>query len=65
MLKQKADVLVEEIEKTKDQMECCLGDYLNDYADYGMDNIANNMIGVIALLEQIRCELQYAMVEER
>ena len=48
----------------KDQTEHILANYLENYADYGMDDIANDMICLIANLEVIRCKIEYSDVRE-
>lgn len=64
MIKRNASDLVRKIESIKQGTEECLKEYLDEYAEYGMDNIANELIGIAANLEVVRCELKYAMVRK-
>jgi hypothetical protein len=48
----------------KSEIEEILSDYLENYADYGMDDIANDMICLIANLEVVRCKIEHSEVRE-
>lgn len=63
MIKKKADKLVTKVNKAQEDVEEIISTYLNKYADYGMDDIANELIAVKAGLEVVRLKLQYAMVK--
>ncbi|MBR4182476.1 MAG: hypothetical protein IKQ56_01505 [Lachnospiraceae bacterium] len=64
MIKKSADDIVEDIVDTKLKTEFILDKYLDEYADYGMDDIANDLITATAILETVRLKLQYAKVKE-
>lgn len=44
-------------------LETVLAKHLDEYSEYGMDDIANDLIGVQATLEVVRLKAQYAMVK--
>lgn len=56
--------IVEDVVDTKVKTEFILDKYLDEYADYGMDDIANDLITVTAILETVRLKLQYAEVKK-
>ena len=64
MIKKNPQSIVNEIENVKSEIEEILSDYLENYADYGMDDIANDMICLIANLEVIRCKITHSEVRE-
>lgn len=47
-----------------DAVENILKLYLDEYADYGWDSMANELTGIIAQLEVIKMELLYATVKK-
>jgi hypothetical protein len=64
MIKKNPQSIVNRIENVKSEIEEILSDYLENYADYGMDDIANDMICLIANLEVIRCKIEHSDVRE-
>lgn len=63
MLKKKATDLVERIQGAEQDVENILETYLKEYAEYGMDDIANDLISIQATLEVVRLKMQYAMIK--
>lgn len=64
MIKKNPQSIVNNIENVKSEIEEILSDYLENYADYGMDDIANDMICLIANLEVVRCKIEHSEVRE-
>ena len=64
MIKKHPAQIVSDIQTVKDQTEHILANYLENYAEYGMDGIANDIIDIIAAMEHVRCKLQHSMVKE-
>lgn len=64
MIRMKSDELVKEINHVHDYTESILSKYLRSYAEYGMDDMANDLITVSGILETVRLKLQYAGVME-
>lgn len=64
MIKKHPAQIVSDIQTVKEQTEHILANYLENYAEYGMDDIANDIINIIAALERVRCELQHSIVKE-
>lgn len=58
------DKLTDEICEAKCKVENILKLYLDEYADYGWDSMANELTGIIAQLEVIKMELLYATVKK-
>lgn len=63
MLKKKATDLVECIQGVEQDVENILETYLEEYSEYGMDDIANDLISIQATLEVVRLKMQYATIE--
>lgn len=63
MLKKEPSELVQLIRSVEKSVETVLAKYLDEYSEYGMDDIANDLIGVQATLEVVRLKAQYAMVK--
>ncbi len=63
MLKKKATDLVECIQGVEQDVENILETYLEEYSEYGMDDIANDLISIQATLEVVRLKTQYAMIK--
>lgn len=63
MLKKETSELVQLIRNAEKYVETVLAKYLEEYSEYGMDDIANDLIGVQATLEVVRLKAQYAMVK--
>ena len=63
MLKKKAIDLVECIQGVEQDVENILETYLKEYSEYGMDDIANDLISIQATLEVVRLKAQYAMIK--
>lgn len=64
MIKKNPQSIVNKIENVKSEIEEILSDYLENYADYGMDDISNDMICLIANLEVVRCKIEHSDVRE-
>lgn len=64
MIKKNPQSIVNKIENAKSEIEEILSDYLENYADYGMDDIANDMICLIANLEAVGCKIAHSEVRE-
>lgn len=64
IVKKETDEITDEICLAKDKIENILKSYLNEYADYGWDSLANELTGIIAQLEAVNIELKYATVNE-
>lgn len=64
MIKKNPQSIVNNIENVKSEIEEILSDYLENYADYGMDDIANDIICLIANLEVVRCKIEHSEVRE-
>lgn len=64
MIKKHPAQIVNDIQTVKDQTEHILANYLENYAEYGMDDIANDIINIIAAMEHVRCKLQHSKVKE-
>lgn len=63
MLKKETSELVQLIRNAEEYVETVLAKHLDEYSEYGMDDIANDLIGVQATLEVVRLKAQYAMVK--
>ena len=63
MMKKETSELVQLIRNAEKYVETVLAKYLEEYSEYGMDDIANDLIGVQATLEVVRLKAQYAMVK--
>ena len=63
MLKKEPSELVQLIRSAEKSVETILEKHLAEYSEYGMDDIANDLIGVQATLEVVRLKAQYAMVK--
>ncbi|MBR2176318.1 MAG: hypothetical protein IJ861_05150 [Clostridia bacterium] len=63
MLKKKATELAEHIQKVEQDVENILKTHLEEYSEYGMDDIANELIGIQASLEVVRLRVQYALIK--
>lgn len=64
MMKKQPTTIVNDVRYVKKLTEDVLADYLKEYAEYGMDDIANDIINIIAALEHVRCKLQHSIVKE-
>ena len=64
MIKKHPAQIVSDIQTVKEQTEHILANYLENYAEYGMDDIANDIINIIAAMEHVRCKLQHSIVKE-
>ena len=63
MLKKEPSELVQLIRNAEKYVETVLAKHLDEYSEYGMDDIANDLIGIQATLEVVRLKVQYAMIE--
>ena len=63
MLKKEPSELVQLIRNAEKYVETVLAKYLEEYSEYGMDDIANDLISVQATLEVVRLKAQYAMIK--
>lgn len=57
------DLLVECIQGVEQSIENILVTHLKEYSEYGMDNIANELISIQATLEVIRLKMRYKMIK--
>jgi len=65
MIKKPADELVAMLAKTHDEgIENVLQDYLNEYAEYGWDNICTELANINAQIDLLMMELKYAQVKD-
>ncbi len=64
MIKKHPAQIVSDIQAVKENTEHILSNYLGNYAEYGMDDIANDIINIIAAMEHVRCKLQHSIVKE-
>lgn len=65
MIKKDGRVLANKIYNAQKGIENILEEHLNEYSDYGMDDIANDLINISAGLEVVRLKVKYAMVKEK
>ena len=63
MLKKETTELVEHIQRVEQDIENILKTHLEEYSEYGMDDIANDLIGIQASLEVVRLKVQYALIK--
>ena len=63
MMKKETSELVQLIRNAEKYVETVLAKYLEEYSEYGMDDVANDLIGVQATLEVVRLKAQYAMIK--
>lgn len=63
MLKKETTELVEHIQRVEQDIENILKTHLTEYSEYGMDDIANDLIGIQASLEVVRLKVQYALIK--
>ena len=64
MLKKDGYDLSVKIKDIAEQTEELLSEHLEEYSEYGMDDIANELIGIIASLEVVRLRVAYAMTKD-
>lgn len=57
MLKKEPSKLVQLIRNAEKSVETVLAEHLNEYSEYGMDDIANDLISVQASLEVVRLKV--------
>lgn len=62
-VKKETSEIVDYIIRIKEMTDSALAEYLREYADYGMDDIANDLICIVANLEVVRCKLDHAVVK--
>lgn len=63
MLKKETSELVQLIRNAEKDVETVLAKHLEEYSEYGMDDIANDLISIQATLEVVRLKTQYAMIK--
>ena len=63
MLKKRPSELVQLIRNAEESIETVLSKHLEEYSEYGMDDIANDLISIQATLEVVRLKMQYAMIK--
>lgn len=63
MMKKETSELVQLIRNAEKDVETVLAKHLEEYSEYGMDDIANDLISIQATLEVVRLKTQYAMIE--
>ncbi len=64
MVKKPTEQITDMVNTVKNHTEDILKIYQDEYADYGMDDISNDLINICSYMEQVRMKLQYAMVKE-
>ena len=65
MLKKEPSRLVQLIRNAEKSIETVLAAYLNEYAQFGIDDdVATDLINIQANMEAVRLEVQYAQYEE-
>ena len=57
--------MTDKIEKLKNLADECLREYIKEYSNYGVDDVASEFLNVIAKLEVIKYKLKYAEVKEK
>ena len=63
MIKKPADDLVVRLAKVHDEdFENVSQDYLNEYAEYGWDNICTELANINAQIDMVMTELKYARI---
>lgn len=66
MLKKESSRLVQLIRNAEKSIETVLAAYLNEYAQFGIDDdVATDLINIQANMEAVRLEVQYAQYEEK
>lgn len=66
MLKKEPSRLVQLICNAERSIEAVLAAYLNEYAQFGIDDdVATDLINIQANMEAVRLEVQYAQYEEK
>lgn len=63
MMKKETSELVQLIRNAEKDVETVLAKHLEEYSEYGMDDIANDLISIQATLEVVRLKTQYAMIK--
>ena len=63
MMKKETSELVQLIRNAEKDVETVLAKYLEEYSEYGMDDIANDLISIQATFEVVRLKTQYAMIK--
>ena len=64
MVKKPTEQITDMVNTVKNHTEDILKIYQDEYAEYGMDDISNDLINICSYMEQVRMKLQYAMVKE-
>ena len=64
MLKKDGKEVSKILQKTKDHIETALAKYLAEYSEYGMDDIANELIMIAASIECTKLRIDYALIKE-
>ena len=66
MIKKPADDLVVRLKKIHDEgIENVLNDYLNEYADFGWDDICLELANINAQIDALMTKLKYAKVRDK
>ena len=52
------------MQKAKDHIEIALAKHLAEYSEYGMDDIANELIMIAASIECTKLRIDYALIKE-
>ena len=64
MLKKDGKEISEILQKAKDHIEIALAKHLAEYSEYGMDDIANELIMIAASIECTKLRVDYALIKE-
>lgn len=64
MIRKHADELVTKLAVIHDGIGCMIGTYIDEYSDYGWDNVCAELANVNAQIDMIMTELKYSVVKE-
>lgn len=64
MLKKDGKEISEILQKAKDHIEIALAKHIAEYSEYGMDDIANELIMIAASIECTKLRVDYALIKE-
>lgn len=63
-IKKKPDDLIKEVTHMRNYLDVVMDKYLKEYADYGQDDLSNDLMSASLLMESVRLKLQHAAVLE-
>lgn len=64
MLKKDGKEISDILQKAKDHIEVALAKHIAEYSEYGMDDIANELIMIAASIECTKLRIDYALIKE-